>query len=266
MSPLSIIFSPKKKVKKLSCLNQERNMHRSSPVYKWKQSKTVLNKYFGWFWCERTTGDRTLPLEEALLWVMNSYFSQKWRFEVKNALMMDLYLTNETNTSVYQFAQPTNSCSHKIQSINVCLQNHLWLCTSLPKFITLDLCAPLEAYILQVNVALLCIPTRYKITFTDFYIKCFLLVEWPAQLNPSSWVLSHLQESAKNTSLPSLFDPLTLALSILILFYLSVFLLKKTAVTAGFSWKSFSWKTNTSFLFSILSTCFFKKQKQKKPH
>ncbi len=39
----------------------------------------------------------------------------------------------------------------------------------------------------------------------------------------SSWVLKNLQESAKNTSLPSLFDPLTLALSILILFYLSVF-------------------------------------------
>ncbi len=27
------------------------------------------------------------------------------------------------------------------QCINVCLQNHLWLCTSLPKFITSDLCA-----------------------------------------------------------------------------------------------------------------------------
>ncbi len=62
------------------------------------------------------------------------------------------------------------------------------------------------------------IPKRHKITFTDFYIQFSFLVEWPAQLNPSSWVLSHLQESAKNTSLPSLFDPRTLALSILILF------------------------------------------------
>ncbi len=79
-----------------------------------------------------------------------------------------------------------------------------------------------------------------------------------------SW--KHLQETTKNTSLPSLFDPLTLALSILILFYLSVFFLFKKhthltlyqlhiySLTA-----SFSWKTNTSFLFSILSTCFFKK-------
>ncbi len=79
---------------------------------------------------------------------------------------------------------------------------------------------PLEASILQVNVALLFIPKRHKITFTDFFIKCSLLVEWPAQLYPSSWTLKHLQESAKNTSLPSLFDPLTLALSILFLFYL----------------------------------------------
>ncbi len=30
----------------------------------------------------------------------------------------------------------TNSCSHKIKGINVCLQNHHWLCTPLPKLIT----------------------------------------------------------------------------------------------------------------------------------
>ncbi len=80
---------------------------------------------------------------------------------------------------------------------------------------------PLEAWVLQVNDAL------FLITFTDFFINCSHLVEWPAQLNPSSWILTHLQEMAKNTSLPSLFDPLTLALSILILFYLSVFFLFK---------------------------------------
>ncbi len=129
-----------------------------------------------------------------------------------------IYIYTHTHiTSV--FALATNSCSHKIQGINVCLQNHLWLCTSLPKFSTSDLLyVPLEACVLQVNDALLFIPKRHKITFTDFYIKCSLLVEWPAQLNLSRWVLSHLQESATNTTLPSLFDPLTLALSILILF------------------------------------------------
>ncbi len=50
---------------------------------------------------------------------------------------------------------------------------------------------------------------------------------WPAQLNPSSWILTHLQETAKNTSLPSLFDPRTLALSILISFYAIYLLLFK---------------------------------------
>ncbi len=114
------------------------------------------------------------------------------------------------------------------------------------------------------------IPKRHKITFTDFFINCSHLVEWPAQLNPSSWILSHLQETAKNTSLPSLFDPLTLALSILILFYLSVFFLFKKkknthltlhqlhiySVTA-----SFSWKTNTSCLFFYSIYLFLKKQK-----
>ncbi len=45
-----------------------------------------------------------------------------------------------THTSVHQFALATNSCSHKIQDINVFLQNRLWLFTTLPKFITSDLC------------------------------------------------------------------------------------------------------------------------------
>ncbi len=39
------------------------------------------------------------------------------------------------HTSVHLFALVTNSCSHKIQGINVSLQNHHWLCT---QFITSD--------------------------------------------------------------------------------------------------------------------------------
>ncbi len=50
----NIAFSSEKK---LSHLNWERNMHRSSTVYKRKQSKTVLNKYVSRFCLERTTGD-----------------------------------------------------------------------------------------------------------------------------------------------------------------------------------------------------------------
>ncbi len=53
MSPLSciILLSP---VKKPFHLNQQRNMHRSSTVYKQKQSKIV--QYVGGFWTQRTTG------------------------------------------------------------------------------------------------------------------------------------------------------------------------------------------------------------------
>ncbi len=47
MSPLIIIIAFS--VVNKSYLNQKRNMHRSSMVYKQKQSKTVLNKYVGNF-------------------------------------------------------------------------------------------------------------------------------------------------------------------------------------------------------------------------
>ncbi len=49
-------------------------------------------------------------------------------------------------TPLYQFALATYSCSHKIQGINVCLLNHPWLCTSLPKFITSDSVAVLDKF------------------------------------------------------------------------------------------------------------------------
>ncbi len=38
--------------------------------------------------------ETTFSLEKAILWIEDSYFSQKQRFEVKWVLMMDLYLTN----------------------------------------------------------------------------------------------------------------------------------------------------------------------------
>ncbi len=58
-NPLSIILIPP--MKKSSGLNQERNMHRSSSIY--KQSKIVLNVDFDVRW--------TFSLEEALLWIMD---------------------------------------------------------------------------------------------------------------------------------------------------------------------------------------------------
>ncbi len=56
----------------------------------WKQSKTALNKYVDRFWCERKTGDGFFSLYEALLWIMDPYFSQKQCID----LIMDLFLTN----------------------------------------------------------------------------------------------------------------------------------------------------------------------------
>ncbi len=116
------------------------------------------------------------------------------------------------------------------------------------------------------NDALLYIPKRHKIPFTDFYINCSHLVERPRtqsqQLNPY-----HLQETAKNTSLPSLFDPRTLALSILILFRSSFYLKKHKHLTLYqlhiYSLTaSFSCKTNTKFNVSIsVHTSFLKKKK-----
>ncbi len=50
-------------------------------------------------------------------------------------------LKRTRHTSVHQSALATNSCSHKIQDIEVCLQNQHWLCTPLPKFITSDFCS-----------------------------------------------------------------------------------------------------------------------------
>ncbi len=41
----------------------------------------------------------TFSLEEALLWIMDSYFSQKQWFKVKNILMMELFLTNTQTRS-----------------------------------------------------------------------------------------------------------------------------------------------------------------------
>ncbi len=56
-------------------------MHKSNTVYKWKQSKAALNKYVSGFWCERQQG-MNFELEEALLWIMDSYFGQNWKLKV----------------------------------------------------------------------------------------------------------------------------------------------------------------------------------------
>ncbi len=125
-----------------------------------------------------------------------------------------------THVTPHQFALATISCSHKIQGINVCLQittgsEPLYLNSVLQTYV------PSRSF-RSASEQRIIVPSQWGTKSLSDFINCSLLVEWPAQLNPSSWVLSHLQEMAKITSLPSLFDPPTLALSILILFYLSV--------------------------------------------
>ncbi len=51
---------------------------------------------------------------------------------------------------------------------------------------------PLEASILQVNVALLFIPKRHKITFTDFCIKFSVLMTCPTQSQQPSPAQKHI--------------------------------------------------------------------------
>ncbi len=75
-------MSPLSPVKKSSGLNQERNMHRLSTVYKPKQPKTVYKQIYGW---NIFTGGSVI-MDYGLI------FGQKQWFKVKNALMMDLFL------------------------------------------------------------------------------------------------------------------------------------------------------------------------------
>ncbi len=72
-------------MKMWSGLNQERS---PAQIKRCLQAKTVLNKYVGAFWCERTAGDGHFH------WRKCYYGLQKQRVVVKNVLMMDLFLTN----------------------------------------------------------------------------------------------------------------------------------------------------------------------------
>ncbi len=66
-------------------------MHRLSTVYKKKQSKTVLSKHVGGFWCENV---RTFSPYEALLWIMYSYFCPE--IIIKNVLQTCSFSLHKT--------------------------------------------------------------------------------------------------------------------------------------------------------------------------
>ncbi len=78
MSPLSVILLSS--VKKAPGLNQDRNLHNSSTVYKQKQSRTALQQF-------------PFSLEEALLWIMDSYLAGSNGLKLKN-ILIELFLTN----------------------------------------------------------------------------------------------------------------------------------------------------------------------------
>ncbi len=91
--------------------------------------------------------------------------------------------------------------------------------------------APLEALF-----ALLFIPKWHKITLSH-------------EIFPPDLVLNHLQETAKSTSLPSLFDPLSLANCILILFF-------KKRVPFRLAHYSFTNCLSLASLMFLCSVCF----------
>ncbi len=134
--------------------------------------------------------------------------------------------------------------------------------TPLPKCITSDLCA--SRSLRSASERRITVPSQRD---TKYLSQTFTLTV-PIWWNDS--ILTHLQETAKNTSL---FDPLTLALSIIIIFYLigllfykknthlTLYQLHMYSLTA-----SFSCKTNTKCLFVyILHTRFLKIKKKHLP-
>ncbi len=111
----SCMFVRNKSIKTFFQLNYESSIH-NLVFFQWKSclvwirreictdqtlfTRKNLNKYVGGFWCERKT--RFFSCKEALLWIMDSHFSQKQQFTLKNALMMDLFLTNTQLFSIHK--------------------------------------------------------------------------------------------------------------------------------------------------------------------
>ncbi len=114
-------------------------------------------------------------------------------------------------------------CSSFCTGINVCLQNHHWLCTHY-------LNSLLQTYVPSRNLhsaseRRIIVPSQRG---TKLLSQTFSLTvpSWCNDLPNSiraAESLAIFKKEAKNTYLPSLVDPLTLALSILIVFFLSVF-------------------------------------------
>ncbi len=101
--------------------------------------------------------------------------------------------------SLHQVTLATNSRSHQIQGTDVCLQDHNWHCTNIPKLASSNLCALQKLAFCKWTTPCGAIPKRYQITLTDLFLDCAQLVEWPPDLNSNSWVFSHFQKTSKDT-------------------------------------------------------------------
>ncbi len=135
------------------------------------------------------------------------------------------------------------------------------LCTTLPKFITSDVCASRSLCSASERRFIVWFQRGKKSLSQTFKLN---VPCWWNDLPNSIRAFILLQESAKNTSLPSLYDPLTLALFIIIVFFKKHFLDLHSIhlLTACFLKKT---NTNTSLLysFSIWSVFFLLYNKKK---
>ncbi len=73
--------------------------------------KTILNKYVGRFWCERTTWDGLFDCD--IIIDIDLYFDQKWQFEVKTLIVLFLFFI-------------TNMLLFTSQDFKSCHVNYLW--------------------------------------------------------------------------------------------------------------------------------------------
>ncbi len=85
--------------------------------------------------------------------------------------------------SLHQVTLATNSRSHQIQGTDVCLQDHNWHCTNIPKLASSNLCALQKLAFCKWTTPCGAIPKRYQITLTDLFLDCAQLVEWPPDLS-----------------------------------------------------------------------------------
>ncbi len=118
-----------------------------------------------------------------------------------------------TYPSLHQVTLATNSRSHQIQGTDVCLQDHNWHCTNIPKLASSNLCALQKLAFCKWTTSCGAIPKRYQITLTDLFLDCAQLVEWPPNLNSNSWVFSHFQKTFKDASFSPAPDQLILTLT-----------------------------------------------------